>query len=249
MTNALIIDTSTDMLSISFGSSPENVQHVSMPQHSNQSENILPAIDEVIKSAGANIKDVDVIGVGVGPGMFTGVRVGVTCAHSLAHALNAKLVYVSSLEIAALSTLQGPTLQMTEGDVWVAKDARRKELYAACYKSSLQGPTLQDLQEVDGVKIATCLVRIEAEHLVSPSNFVEKVRDGEILIIDSLETYPELGELTNLSNLYTSSIDTSKSIGIVLNAYESGLVADIFDPKVLYLRKSDAELSWGKAGQ
>lgn len=236
MPNALIIDTSTDVVSVAFGSSDGRLVHRSMQQHAQQSENIFTAIDVVLKEADANVKQIDVIGVGVGPGMFTGVRVGVTSAHSLAHALSAKLVYLSSLEIAALSTGYAPLV--------IAKDARRHELYAAHYESNLQEPPLQI--EVDGITFVSCMKRLEEERLISPQSFVDSINPDDVVAIDSTETYEELSRLSE-NKVLPLPIDTSKSVPLVLQAYKNQMFTDVFDPKILYLRKSDAELSWGKA--
>lgn len=234
MTKTLIIDTSTDAVVIAYGESVTNSVSKSMSQHAFHSENILVVIDEVLSKSGATIKDVDVIGVGIGPGLFTGLRVGITCAHALAQALNINVVYFSSLELVAHSSMN------STDEVIVGKDARRHELYCAHYKTS----DIANLVEVDGIKFASNMNRVQDEHLSSPADLVQHVNSSNVeLVLDSLETYDELREID--SSVTEFKVDGSSVIDLVVQAHEKEFFADVFNPHVLYLRKSDAELSWG----
>jgi tRNA threonylcarbamoyladenosine biosynthesis protein TsaB len=85
---------------------------------------LLPAIAARLEDAGLRWEDVEAIGVGVGPGMFTGLRIGIATARGLATATGAELRPVSSL--AALAT-DGATLALI--------DARRDEVFAGLYAS------------------------------------------------------------------------------------------------------------------
>jgi tRNA threonylcarbamoyl adenosine modification protein YeaZ len=98
-------------------------------------EQLMPTVTEVLAAAGAAIGDVTDIAVGVGPGPFTGLRVGVVTALTLAHSLNAVTHGVCSLDPIAFATTGA------SGDFIVATDARRHEVYWARYGA-------------DGVRIA-----------------------------------------------------------------------------------------------
>jgi|GEM_PF-3929784 len=88
--------------------------------------------------------------------------------------------------------------------------------------------------------------RLEEERLISPQSFVDSINPDDVVAIDSTETYEELSRLSE-NKVLPLPIDTSKSVPLVLQAYKNQMFTDVFDPKILYLRKSDAELSWGKA--
>jgi tRNA threonylcarbamoyladenosine biosynthesis protein TsaB len=93
------------------------------PGHASE---LLPAIEQVLADAGVDWPDVGAVAVGVGPGAFTGLRIGVATARALAHARGLELRPVSSL--AALAAGIDAALRLA------AIDARRGELYAALYE-------------------------------------------------------------------------------------------------------------------
>lgn len=94
-------------------------------------------IRRAVESAGVSIRDVTDIAVGVGPGPFTGLRVGVVTALTLGHTLKARTHGVCSLDILAAEVV-GPD------EFLVATDARRKEVYWARYRGGrrVAGPAV-----------------------------------------------------------------------------------------------------------
>ncbi|MDH6110961.1 tRNA threonylcarbamoyl adenosine modification protein YeaZ [Kitasatospora sp. MAP12-15] len=92
-------------------------------------ELLLPAIGEVLAAAGVDKRDLTAVAVGVGPGPYTGLRVGLVTAAALGHALDLPVYGVCTLDaIAHQARAEGLT-----GAFTVATDARRKEVYWASY--------------------------------------------------------------------------------------------------------------------
>ena len=91
------------------------------------SEKIFKTLDELVKGPG-KFKRIDLVAVGLGPGSFTGIRVGVTVAKTLAYALKAKIAGISSLEIIAKNC------ESADKQVCVIQDARRNKVYTATYR-------------------------------------------------------------------------------------------------------------------
>lgn len=99
---------------------------------------IFGEIAKLMKKARSRVDDADVIAVGLGPGSFTGIRVGVTAAKTFAYASRKRLMGISSLEILS-QNWAGP-----RGTVCVVQDARRGNVYAAAYngQSAVWAPRL-----------------------------------------------------------------------------------------------------------
>ncbi|MRJ76287.1 tRNA (adenosine(37)-N6)-threonylcarbamoyltransferase complex dimerization subunit type 1 TsaB [Aeromicrobium sp. SMF47] len=99
-------------------------------------ELLAPAIREAMSRAGATMADLTDVAVGVGPGPFTGLRVGVVTALTLGSTLGLTTHGVCSLDVVAADV-------QVEGEFLVATDARRKEVYWARYGADhvrLDGP-------------------------------------------------------------------------------------------------------------
>lgn len=95
----------------------------------NHSLRAMPAIAEIVEKAGIVPADIDKIAVSEGPGSYTGVRIGVTIAKTLAWTLDKPLVGVSSLKVIAANAL------FFDGLICPIVDARRSNVYAGVYRS------------------------------------------------------------------------------------------------------------------
>jgi tRNA threonylcarbamoyl adenosine modification protein YeaZ len=93
-------------------------------------ELLAPGIDAALRDAGITSAGLTRLAVGVGPGPFTGLRVGVVTARTMAAVLGVPVVGVCSLDVLAAHAVQACTV---EGEFVVATDARRREVYWARY--------------------------------------------------------------------------------------------------------------------
>lgn len=104
----------------------------------NHSIQLMPAIDQALKQTNLKIEEMDALAVANGPGSYTGLRIAVTVAKSLAWAQNTKLIGVSSLKvIAANSQSKNPTY------IVPVFDARRENIYTGLYQRNEAGHLMQ----------------------------------------------------------------------------------------------------------
>lgn len=180
------------------------------------SELLVPAISKVIADAGASRADLTAVAVGVGPGPYTGLRVGIVTARVLAAALGIPVYGVCSLDVIAADTeCAGPFL--------VATDARRREVYWARY-------------DADRVRVAGPAVSAPAD---VPDRGLPIAGEGAslypLVLGDGVgPTYPAAA---TLCRLVAAALESGAPES---GARGPGGLAELLPPDPLYLRRPDA---------
>lgn len=128
---SLLIDTATSNLTVSIIKDNKILYKYKENILSDMSSKILPIIDNGLKELKLNLKDIDKIFVVNGPGSFTGIRVGVTVAKTIAWALKKDIIALSSLELMA-------TTNTNKKYVVPMIDARRGNVFAGIYDNELK---------------------------------------------------------------------------------------------------------------
>ena len=126
------------------------------------SKTLLPMVEDMLKTCGTRLDDVDVIAVAAGPGSFTGLRIGVSAAKGLAWALDKPCAKVSTLEAMAWN------LAVLPGRICPVMDARRHQVYNACFVSD--GEKLTRLTPDRAISLAE--LGEELEYAALPQIFV-----------------------------------------------------------------------------
>jgi len=141
----LAFDTATPHVTVALHDGDRVVSTYASTEAMRHGENLAPGIAHVLAEAGAISRDVTAIAVGAGPGPFTGLRVGLVTARTMAMALGIPVYGVCTLDIVAAEVEAGGVT----GDFLVATDARRKEVYLAAYDDAgrVSGPDV--LRPVD----------------------------------------------------------------------------------------------------
>ncbi len=138
----LAFDTATPFVTVALHDGDEVVGEARSDQRMKHGEQLAPLIERVLLEAGVVRQDLTALAVGTGPGPFTGLRVGLVTARTLAMVLEVPAYGVCSLDAIALEAADG--LRFTT-DFVVATDARRKEVYLAAYDEQgtrLSGPVV-----------------------------------------------------------------------------------------------------------
>jgi tRNA threonylcarbamoyladenosine biosynthesis protein TsaB len=124
------LDTATWEASIGLRIEGELVAEISRCADGSHAVSLLSLIEEVLQRGGCSVRDLDAVAVSGGPGSFTGLRIGLSVAKGLAYAIGARLIAIPTLEALAR------TVPHFDGKVCPVLDARKGELYAACFQSS-----------------------------------------------------------------------------------------------------------------
>lgn len=135
MTRILAIDTSTAWCSValSLGDSSPIFRHEMVSAGASQS--LLPWMEELLAQENMKLSELDVIAVGIGPGAFTGVRLGVAAVQGLAMSCSLPVIPVVSLDAVAAQLLHTNSFrQIKPKNVVIALDARMDEIYWAKYE-------------------------------------------------------------------------------------------------------------------
>jgi tRNA threonylcarbamoyladenosine biosynthesis protein TsaB len=130
------LDTSTASPSLALVRDEEPVAELWLSPEPGAGRRVMEAVHGLLTSVGASADDIGEIVVGVGPGGFTGLRIGLATALGLGQALGVPVTGASSLEALGLSVGEGAP----EGALVVpVLDARRRELFAAVYRTAGSG--------------------------------------------------------------------------------------------------------------
>ena len=227
----LAIDTSTLVSSVAVIEDNVVLGEISLSQEMTHSENLVPMIDEIFKNIRMDISEIDLYAVAVGPGSFTGLRIGLATAKGFAHLFDKPIVGVS--------TLEGLAYSLVGNEIIVPMiDARRERVYGTVYSGS---DGLEVLYE-EAIYNIDELIEIlnQYDRVVLNGNgsleFEEKLLEG---LKDKLVLAP-----TNLRACRASSIGE-----LGLKKYREGIKDDYFSLAPEYLRETQAQRELDKKGK
>ena len=126
----LAFDTATPHVTVALHDGEDVVVELVAERAMKHAEQLAPLIERAMAQAGIVRQDLTAIAAGVGPGPFTGLRVGLVTARTLAFVLEIPVYGVCSLDVLAVEAVETGAVS---GDFVVATDARRKEVYLARY--------------------------------------------------------------------------------------------------------------------
>jgi tRNA threonylcarbamoyladenosine biosynthesis protein TsaB len=138
----LAFDTATPLVTVALHDGDHVVWEGVSERPLQHGEQLAPLVDRALREAGLVRQDLTAVAVGVGPGPFTGLRVGLVTARTLGYVLGIPVYGVCTLDVLAVEAVDTGTVA---GDFVVATDARRKEVYLASYDETgarLEGPSV-----------------------------------------------------------------------------------------------------------
>jgi tRNA threonylcarbamoyladenosine biosynthesis protein TsaB len=225
----LALETATMCGSVALVVENRCVAEFSLQTGATHSRRLLAAVDWLMQETAIEWPDIDAVAVSLGPGSFTGLRIGLATAKGLAMAAGAKIIGVG--------TLDGLAAQCSAADILICPvlDARKKEVYCGFYRCDKHGmPMLQ----------GECQV-------ISPEALCESIDEPVLLLGDGAEVYGSLFQekLAGLLRAVPPGIYFPRAAIIGLLALARWQEDDFVDPATvepIYIRLSEAELLFGK---
>ncbi|MEX2100500.1 MAG: tRNA (adenosine(37)-N6)-threonylcarbamoyltransferase complex dimerization subunit type 1 TsaB [Acidimicrobiia bacterium] len=223
------IDTATSRVSVALGDDNDVRGEVQLAGGRRHAEQLAPAIKYLCGELGVELANVTAIAVGLGPGLFTGLRVGVTTAKVMAQALRIPVVGVPSLDLVAYPLRHSNRLLV------VVLDARRREVFHARYR-----PVPGGVQRVSEYEVGTAtdlvadLAASDEELLLAGDGIGQYA--AEFAALDHAELAgPEFAwpSASALVHLATARVQREE--------FEAP-----WEVHPMYLRKSDAEIEWDR---
>jgi len=229
----LAFDTATPHCSIALTSGSvvngEVVASFSLGSGVTHSRRLLGSIEQLMQQASLTLAEVSGIAVGLGPGSFTGLRIGMATAKGLAHGAHKVLIGISSLDAIA-ATIRDERL------ICVLLDARKKEVYGRFYR-------LHD----DGI-VRPCSEQV----VLPPEKIAEQIEEPVVMAGDGVDVYSDvLKEILGKKMAQTDvRYPPAEMVGLLAGEkYRNNSFLDIAAAEPTYVRASDAELSLIRAKQ
>jgi tRNA threonylcarbamoyladenosine biosynthesis protein TsaB len=189
---------------------------------------VAPALERLLGWTGVSLAHVGGIAVGIGPGLFTGLRVGVETGKSLAQVLHAPIVGLPSLDSLAFGMRHARRL------IAAVIDARRGEVFYAFYRPVPGGVTRESDHAVASPDHLAADIQATGEEVLLVGN-------GAILYRKSLE---DLGSGVEFASPAFGSPHASALVELSIPRFVREEFDRPYDVVPLYLRKSDAEIAW-----
>jgi len=226
----LAFDTATDVVTVAIGRDGEPLGALQIASGREHAERLVPAIRTLVADTGVSLDRLAAIAVGVGPGRFTGLRVGVTTAKVMAQALRIPVVGIGTLDLVAYP------LHHARRDVVAVVDARRKEVFWARYRTVPGG-----------------LERMGPEAVDPPHEVVAELQAAgtDVLLAgDGVDRYREVFAAVDHAELAGPEFSAPSALALLELAAGRLEREEFVTPAELtpvYLRESDAAINWERA--
>lgn len=222
----LAVDTSTMMSSISILEDDKIIADSSINQKETHSEMLVPLIKRMLDDLKIKAGDIDLFAIAKGPGSFTGLRIGMTSLKAMAQALDKPIIGISTLEGMAYSILN-------DNYVLAIIDARGKRYFAGLYKWN------------------NCKLEMQFEEIIEEEELQRRIQelDKVTIVGEAISKLPlSIKEMSNVRLAHPGlNNGISRNIAVLAKEkFEKGEIDSTFDITPNYLRKSQAEISFGK---
>ncbi len=222
------IETSTPQASVAIGSEQGIVASALVARGASYNEFLLPAIRFCLEQSNLGYRNIGGVAVSLGPGLFTGMRVGVATAKALAQALSVPIVGMASLDLVAYE------VRYTTKTICAVLDARRNQVFHAFYRPSPGGiQRMSEYRVEDPERLAVGLQSRPEEVLL--------VGNGALLYGDIFEDAGPIVEIGTMGHAFPTA---RALLELSLPRMFREDFDSLYDLKPLYLRRSARRIDW-----
>ncbi|MFB3894835.1 MAG: tRNA (adenosine(37)-N6)-threonylcarbamoyltransferase complex dimerization subunit type 1 TsaB [bacterium] len=222
------IDTSTTTGGVALASDERLIANYQLDVTATHSARLFPAIEAMLRDAQVTLNSVTGIAVAIGPGSFTGLRIGVATAKSLAYLNKIPLIGISTLEALAYP------LSASNGFIYPMIDALRGEVYAAGFQAQ-QGRLERIFEDL------VCSIPDLLAQLHFPCLFT-----GNGISKHQQEIKDALGDRAIFAPINLQGVLPSSIAELGLQKLAAGIQDDPLKLEPRYIRRPEAELVWEK---
>lgn len=215
------IETTTKIGSIAiFDSEKGIISEITLQVKMNHSDTLMKSINSLFEFSGVKKEEIDKIAVGLGPGSFTGIRVGLGTAKGLAYSLKKPIIGINTLDVLVQN------ITKTDKIIIPLIDARKTRVYYAVYKYK-EG----EIKRIEDYGVE------HLEKILANYNVNNMLLTGRGSIVYKEFIKENFGEKLNFTNLSNSFLRASHLAELAVNKKED----NIYDLEPFYLSKSQAE--------
>jgi tRNA threonylcarbamoyladenosine biosynthesis protein TsaB len=213
----LNIDTAAETASVCLSRDAEVIKLAINDNQKDHAAWLHPAIREMIKEAGVHIHELDAVAVSIGPGSYTGLRVGLSAAKGLCYALNIPLIAIGTLELMA------SRVNKEAADLLCPLiDARRMEVFMAVYDRSMQEIIKPCAMILDESSFANLLSSQKVCFCGSGSKKLQKILDHDhALFSNNTANAADMTPLACQFFLEKSFADTAYTVPLYIKEFYS----------------------------
>jgi tRNA threonylcarbamoyladenosine biosynthesis protein TsaB len=222
------IETSTPQTTVAVGSESGTLASALLASGRPQHEEVVPAIERLLRWADVPLTSVSGVAVGLGPGLFTGMRVGIAIGKTLAQALGVPIIGISSLDLLAFPARYARRL------VCAVIDAKRREVFFAFYRPVPGGVSRQTNYEVGSPDRLASDLQAAGEDILLVGN-------GALAYRRELESSGTSLEFGSPSSAHPSA---EALVELAVPRFQREEHDRLYDVTPIYVRKSDAEIAW-----
>ncbi|MBU1147488.1 MAG: tRNA (adenosine(37)-N6)-threonylcarbamoyltransferase complex dimerization subunit type 1 TsaB [Candidatus Omnitrophica bacterium] len=199
----LAIDTSSKMLSIALGDGKDIIKEENYLLDRRHSSLLIPKIKEMLEGSSLSINKIDAFVVGLGPGSFTGLRIGVSAVKGLGLALKKPCIGIASIDALAMNTMGNfvscPNGQLTKLPMVVPIiDAKRENVYSAIYEKK-NGRIIRKTDYLL-IKVDKLLKKVKKDAIfLGDGVSIYKDKIGRGIFLQEKYWYPKAGNLIKLA--------------------------------------------------